>query len=113
MSYHQSRRRTVIEYVRASGANPFRDWHDSLDSHAASKVTIAIARLRDGNASHLKPIGEISEIVIDWGPGYRVYLVEDGDSLIVLFGGGTKMRQQADIDRARRLCAEYRRNRGG
>jgi putative addiction module killer protein len=50
----------------------------------------------------------IGEYVIDWGPGYRIYLAKDGESLIVLFGGGTKRRQQADIDRAKALYAEYK-----
>jgi putative addiction module killer protein len=50
----------------------------------------------------------IGEYVIDWGPGYRIYLAKDGDSLIVLFGGGTKRRQQADIERAKALHAEYK-----
>ena len=48
------------------------------------------------------------EYVIDWGPGYRIYLAKDGNSLIVLFGGGTKRRQQADIDRAVALHTEYK-----
>jgi hypothetical protein len=49
-----------------------------------------------------------ADYVIDWGPGYRIYLAKDGDSLIVLFGGGTKRRQQADIEGARALHAEYK-----
>jgi putative addiction module killer protein len=48
------------------------------------------------------------EYVIDWGPGYRIYLAKDGESLIVLYGGGTKRRQQSDIDRAKALHAEYK-----
>ena len=50
----------------------------------------------------------IGEYVIDWGPGYRIYLAKDGNALIVLFGGGTKRRQQADIDRAVVLHMEYK-----
>lgn len=50
----------------------------------------------------------MGEYVIDWGPGYRIYLAKDGDTLIVLFGGGTKNGQQADIDRAQALLAEYK-----
>lgn len=46
--------------------------------------------------------------VIDGGPGYRIYLAKDGDSLIVLFGGGTKRRQQSDIERAKAFHAEYK-----
>jgi len=45
---------------------------------------------------------------IDWGPGYRIYLAQDGKSLIVLFGGGTKKKQQADIDKAKELLREYK-----
>ncbi len=51
-----------------------------------------------GNTSNVKWFSGIGEYVIDWGPGYRIYLTKDGDSLIVLFGGGTKRRQQADIE---------------
>jgi putative addiction module killer protein len=51
------------------------------------------------------PIGEYR---IDWGPGYRIYLARDGDALIILLAGGTKQRQQGDIDRARAVWAEYK-----
>ncbi len=50
----------------------------------------------------------MGEYVIDWGPGYRIYLAKDGDTLIVLFGGGTKRGQQRDIDKAKELLAEYK-----
>ena len=50
----------------------------------------------------------LGEYVIDWGLGYRVYLAKDGETLIVLFGGGTKRGQQRDIDRAKLLLAEYK-----
>jgi len=56
----------------------------------------------------VKWIGGIGEYRIDWGPGFRIYLAKDGEALIVLFGGGTKQRQQADIERAKILWAEYR-----
>jgi putative addiction module killer protein len=61
-----------------------------------------------GNTSNVKWFSGIGEYVIDWGPGYRIYLAKDGDALIVLFGGGTKRRQHADIERAKTLHAEYR-----
>ena len=50
----------------------------------------------------------MGEYVIDGGPGYRLYLAKDGETLIVLFGGGTKRGQQRDIDRAKVLFAEYK-----
>lgn len=98
---------TVVEYVRADGSNPYRDWFDRLDPQAAAKVTIAVIRLELGNTSNLKRIGTLAEYRIDWGPGYRIYLAEDGNARILL-GGGTKRRQRTDILRARALFAEYR-----
>ena len=65
-------------------------------------------RLSMGNTSRVKWFSGLGEFVIDWGPGYRIYLAKDGDALIVLFGGGTKRGQQADIDKARKLLAEYK-----
>lgn len=102
----------VAEYVREDGSVPYRDWLNSLDETAAAKVTTATYRLSQGNTSSLKGIGGgLAEYRIDWGPGYRLYLTQEGNTLIVLFGGGTKRGQQADINRARTLLAEYKRRR--
>lgn len=98
----------VVEYVREDGSNPFRRWFDGLHAPAAAKVATATLRLEMGNTSSVKWIGTIGEYRIDWGPGYRIYLGKDGDTLIVLLGGGTKKGQQADIARARTLWAEYK-----
>src|ERR1700693_2102355 len=73
-----------------------------------AKVTTAKLRMELGNTSNVKWFAGIGEYVIDWGPGYRIYLAKDGDSLIVLIGGGTKRRRQTDIDRAKALHAEYK-----
>jgi putative addiction module killer protein len=99
---------TVVEYVREDGSNPYRTWFDDLNPKAAAKVATATLRLEMGNTSRVKWIGVIGEYRIDWGPGYRIYLARDGDALIVLFGGGTKRRQQGDIWRAEALFAEYK-----
>lgn len=99
----------IEEYVREDGSCPFRFWFDGLDVQAASKVATAIIRMELGNLSNVKWIGGgLGEYRIDWGPGYRLYLTRDGDELVILFVGGTKKRQQADIDRAGRLMAEYK-----
>ncbi len=99
----------VDEYVREDGSCPFRVWFDSLDALAAAKVATAIVRLEMGNMSNVKWIGSgLGEYRIDWGPGYRLYLARDGDELIILFVGGTKKRQQADINRAGELLTEYK-----
>jgi putative addiction module killer protein len=71
-------------------------------------VTTARGRLELGNTSAIKWFGAFGEYRIDWGPGYRMYLAQDGEQLIVLFGGGTKQRQQADIEQARALYDEYK-----
>ncbi|MGA2191235.1 MAG: type II toxin-antitoxin system RelE/ParE family toxin [Steroidobacteraceae bacterium] len=93
----------VEEYIRPDGSIPYKDWFDSLDPQAAAKVTTAKLRMELGNTSNVKWFSGIGEYVIDWGTGYRIHLARDGESLIVLFGGGTKRRQQADIDRAQAL----------
>lgn len=71
-------------------------------------MVTAVLRLELGNTSRVRGVGTIGEYRIDWGPGYRIYLAKDGDALIILLGGGTKQRQQADIERAKAMWAEYK-----
>jgi putative addiction module killer protein len=99
----------VEEYVREDGSCPFRGWFDALDVQAAAKVATAIVRMELGNLSNVKWIGGgLGEYRIDWGPGYRLYVTQDGDQLVILFVGGTKKRQQADIKQAGALLDEYK-----
>ena len=98
----------VEEYVREDGTVPFKAWFERLDPHAAAKVTTAVTRLSLGNTSNVKWFSGIGEIKVDWGPGYRVYLAKDGETLVLLFCGGTKKRQQADITTALSLHDEYK-----
>jgi len=98
----------VKEYVRIDGSNPFNRWFTRLDAQAAAKVAVAIARLEQGNTSNIKWFKGLGEYQINWGPGYRIYLVQEGEKLIILFGGGTKRRQQKDIERAVELLREYK-----
>ena len=98
----------VEEYVREDGSIPYKAWFDRIDPHAAAKVATAVVKLSLGNTSNVKWFSGIGELRIDWGPGYRVYLAKDGDTLIVLFCGGTKKRQQTDIATALALHAEYK-----
>lgn len=70
----------------------------------------AIARMGEGNLSNARGVGAgVLEYRINVGPGYRVYFGRDGQTLIVLLGGGTKARQHADIEVARRLWQQYKR----
>jgi putative addiction module killer protein len=98
----------VVEYVREDGSNPYRAWFDGLHAQAAAKVATATLRLEMGNLSRVKWIGTIGEYRIDWGPGYRIYIAQDGDALLVLLGGGTKKGQQGDIAQAKKLWTEYK-----
>ena len=98
----------VEEYIREDTSNPYKKWFDGLSSQAAAKVTVAKLRMELGNVSSIKWFDGMGEYVIDWGPGYRIYLAKDGETLIVLFGGGTKRGQQRDIDRAKELLLEYK-----
>lgn len=96
------------EYVREDGDIPYQTWFNSLDVQAAAKVTVAKARLELGNTSKVEWFRGIGEYKIDWGPGYRIYLAQDGEQLIILYGGSTKKDQQRAIDQAIRLHAEYK-----
>lgn len=80
----------VQEYLREDGSSPYQEWFDTLDIYAATKVSTAIVRLELGNTSNIKWFDGIGELKIDYGPGYRIYLVQQGQELIILFGGGTK-----------------------
>lgn len=98
----------VKEYKKADGSCPYKLWFDALDAQAAAKVTSAKIRLELGNTSSVKWFRGIGEYVIDWGPGYRIYLAMDGVDVVILFGGGTKRGQQKDIDNAVVLHDEYK-----
>ncbi|WP_277812155.1 type II toxin-antitoxin system RelE/ParE family toxin [Chromohalobacter canadensis] len=97
------------EFLRDDGSSPYQEWFEGLDAQAAAKVATSEYRMSMGNTSNIKWFEGIGEYRIDWGPGYRIYLARDGEQLIVLFGGGTKKRQQADIDNAKALRDEYKR----
>ena len=103
----------VEEYIREDGSNLFKNWFDKLDRQAAAKVAVAVARLELGNTSGIKWFSGIGEYRIHWGPGYRIYLAQRGADLIILFGGGSKRTQRADIKRAVELFKEYKKRKNG
>ncbi|MBK6582740.1 MAG: type II toxin-antitoxin system RelE/ParE family toxin [Gammaproteobacteria bacterium] len=86
----------------------FAIWLDELrDLRARARVQARIERLAGGNAGDMKPVGEgVSEMRIDYGPGYRVYFTRQKRELIVLLAGGDKSTQAADIKTALRLARE-------
>ena len=100
----------IREYIDDRGRSPFGRWFNGLDAGAAARVRTSLARMEAGNLSNVRGVGRgVLERRIDVGPGYRVYFGRDGDTLIVLLGGGTKARQHRDIERAREFWQEYRR----
>lgn len=99
-------------YLDLNGGSPFEKWFTTLDFQAAAKVTTALVRIELGNTSNVKSLGSgISEIKIDWGPGYRIYFGRDGDVLVVLLNGGSKKRQDNDIKTAKLLWQDYKKRR--
>ncbi len=86
----------------------FAKWIDGLrDIRARARVLARIQRLACGNVGDAKPVGEgVSEMRIDYGPGYRVYYKRQGKQLIVLLAGGDKRTQKRDIEKALRLARE-------
>lgn len=77
----------------------FAAWMESLrDVRTRMRIEVRIRRLQLGNPGEAKPVGEgVSELRIDHGPGYRVYFIQRGDTLIVLLAGGDKRSQDRDI----------------
>jgi putative addiction module killer protein len=101
---------SVREYNDREGKSPYAAWFNHLDAQAAAKVTTALTRLSRGNVSNVKGVGYgVFEYRIDFGPGYRVYFGKDGEHLVILLGGGTKKRQQQDINTAHACWQDYKR----
>jgi len=80
----------------------FVKWIDRLrDIHARARIQARIERLALGNPGDVKPIGEgVSEMRIDFGPGYRVYFTKQNREIIILLVGGSKRTQTSDIKKA-------------
>jgi putative addiction module killer protein len=88
----------------------FRKWRLRLrDERARALIASRLDLLAFGNAGDVRPVGQgISELRIDYGPGYRVYLLRWGEEIIILLCGGDKDTQENDIKTAKRLAKEWR-----
>ncbi len=91
--------------IRETGE--FAQWFRRLrDSEARARILVRIRRLALGNPGDVKPVGGgISELRIDYGPGYRVYFVQRGSVLVILLYGGDKSSQDQDVKRAKEIEA--------
>ena len=102
--------RQVENYVRPDGSCPFEDWIGSLrDRKTRAKIHARIGRVRLGNLGDCKPVGSgVLELIIDYGPGYRVYLGQVGTKLVILLCGGDKSSQTEDIRKAIEYWEDYK-----
>jgi len=99
----------LAEYLDEKDRSPFETWFKRINAQAAAKVTTALVRLEGGNTSNVKSLGGgVYELKIDFGPGYRVYYGYDGPKVVILLAGGTKKRQDKDIDTAKNRWADYK-----
>ena len=104
----------IREYLAEDKTSPFGEWFGRLDAQAAAKVAVAITRLGAGNFSNFKGVGaSVLEYRLNFGPGYRIYFARDGETIVILLAGGTKRRQQKDIESAQARWADYRARKTG
>jgi putative addiction module killer protein len=97
----------IRRYIDRRGRNPFERWFEKLADETQARVSIYLDRLERGNDSAAKGVwAGVLELRLDFGPGYRVYFGKDGEHLVILLGGGSKKRQQTDIDTACALWQE-------
>ncbi|ANP48140.1 type II toxin-antitoxin system RelE/ParE family toxin [Candidatus Viadribacter manganicus] len=91
-------------------SDAFAEWIDNLrDRAGAAQVLHRLARLERGNPGIVAPVGEgVSELKIDFGPGYRVYFGQRGQELVIILAGGDKSSQERDIKAAKRLWDEWK-----
>ena len=84
----------------------FADWLDELRDRKAQRIIAKrLIRAEGGNLGQIEPVGEgVSEMKIDYGPGYRLYFVLRGQTVVLLLCGGDKSSQDRDIDRAKRMA---------
>lgn len=99
----------IRSYAERNGRVPFQAWFSGLDVQAQARINIALTRLARGNRSQVKGVGGgVAELKLDYGPGYRAYFGQDGQTLVILLAGGTKKRQDHDIATAKTRWADYK-----
>lgn len=101
----------IEHYLLKNGTDPFEKWLKELnDIKARAKINVKIERLSIGNFNSSKPLGDgISELKINYGPGYRVYYGQSGKLVILLLCGGNKSTQQKDIATAKEYWLDFKR----
>ena len=104
--------RKIKEYTTKDQESPFNKWLTNLkDVRARAKITRIITQMEGGNFGDYKPIKDgkgLYERRLDYGPGYRIYYIKEGDQLIVIFGGSDKSEQQKTIDKSKIYLKDYK-----
>ena len=103
----------VRRYTTRAGKDVVGDWLAALEDNARARVAVRIDRLSLGNFGDSKPLREgVSELRIDWGPGYRLYYAMVGRTCVLLLCGGDKRKQSSDIGRAIENLKDYKERTG-
>ncbi|QND50813.1 type II toxin-antitoxin system RelE/ParE family toxin [Phyllobacterium sp. 628] len=96
--------------VEVRQTDVYSTWFAKLKDHnARSRINVRIRRLELGNPGKVEPVGEgVSELKIDYGPGYRVYYINRGNTVVILLCGGDKSTQDEDIKTAKQMASEIK-----
>jgi putative addiction module killer protein len=97
----------MMELIRSA---TFNDWISGLrDRRAVVRIAARLDRLATGNPGDVEPVGQgVSELRINYGPGYRVYFMQRGPVLVILLCGGDKSTQERDIKQAKALAESWK-----
>ena len=96
----------IMKEIRRSSI--YIKWLKNLRDHRArARILTRVARLAAGNPGDSRFLGDISELRINYGPGYRIYFKDTGKEIIILLCGGDKTTQQEDIAKAREIARLY------
>jgi putative addiction module killer protein len=101
----------LLEYVTEDGENPFHNWLNSLKDRATqARIRVRLNRVRLGNFGDCKPVGKgVSELRVDYGPGYRIYYGKSKTTIVILLCGGSKKTQSKDIQLAQAYWSDFER----
>jgi putative addiction module killer protein len=99
-------------YQSAAGKRPYEDWFNGLrDIKGQARILARLIRVQQGNFGDSKSVGEgVQELRVQYGPGYRVYFAQEGNTLVILLGGSDKSDQKKAIQLAKEAWKDYRSN---
>jgi putative addiction module killer protein len=104
--------RDIDYYITEEGKAPFTEWLDALEVNVRGRVEVRLKKVEQGNfGDHHAEGSGVWALILDFGPGYRVYYgLTDKQKVVLLLTGGTKRRQNSDIAEAKRYWAEYKKS---